>query len=78
MGSPHVQCNMDPGRLFAPHNDLNELMALFGFQLCYAGMSRTSRTRGSDGLTGISQGLKGNRIDKLPELCEGRTIFLSG
>ena len=42
MSRPDVQCNLDPRGLFAPHNNLAELLALFGFQLRYAGMSGTS------------------------------------
>jgi len=42
MSRPDVQCNLDPGGLFAPHNNFAELLALFGFQLGYAEMSGTS------------------------------------
>lgn len=34
MSGPDVQCNLIPRGLFAPHGDIGELLALFGFQLC--------------------------------------------
>jgi hypothetical protein len=45
MSGPDVQRNLDPRGLFAPHNDLSELLAVFGFQLRYIEISGTSRPK---------------------------------
>jgi len=45
VSGPHVQRNLDPRGLFAPHNDFNELLALFGFQLRYDEISGTSEPK---------------------------------
>lgn len=36
MSGPDVQRNLDPRRLFSPHNDLGELLALLHLQLRFA------------------------------------------
>lgn len=43
MSGPDVQRDLDPSGLFAPHNDIGELFALFGFQLRYTKMFKVSR-----------------------------------
>jgi hypothetical protein len=43
MSGPDVQRDLDPRGLFAPHNDISELMAFFGFQLRYSKISGPSR-----------------------------------
>lgn len=76
MSGPDVQRNLDPRGLFAPHNDLSELLALFGFQLCYAEMSGILSAEEDVSLTGIRKWLKSSRVDKFPELGKGRTVSL--
>lgn len=78
MSGPDVQLDMNPRGLFASHNDLSELLALFGFQLRYTKMSGTSRIKeeASNGLTSICKWLENNRVDKFSEFRKGRTISL--
>jgi hypothetical protein len=79
VSGPDVQCDLDPRRLFAPHNNLTELLTFFGFQLRYAEMNlrNTGTRKRSDGLTGIYQRLESDRVDKFLELGEGRTVSLA-
>jgi len=59
MGRPDVQRNLDPRGLFAPHDDLGELLALFSFQLSCAEMSGTSEP--GDGVVILPAYVSGSR-----------------
>jgi len=69
MSGPDVQHNLDPCGLFAPRNDLSELLALFDFQSRYDEISGTLEPKENVTILQAYGRLKSSRVDEFPKLC---------